>query len=93
MDFQTRNEIGETHVDSGTTRAVDAGTTRAHNVDETALYKPSQGILVNCSLRFVAFLLAFISAVVLGAAKETVIPSNSTMRSRVIKSTQFEAYV
>ncbi|KAJ1695227.1 hypothetical protein LUZ63_011925 [Rhynchospora breviuscula] len=87
MEAQTGTEMGATQPDTG------SGTTRAYNFNGPPPLKPNQGILVNYILRFVAFLLTFISAVVLGAAKETVILSNSTIQNGIIKSTQFAAYV
>ncbi|KAJ4805245.1 CASP-like protein [Rhynchospora pubera] len=87
MEAQTGTEMGATHSDTG------SGTTRAYNFNGPPPLKPNQDILVNYILRFVAFLLTFISAVVLGAAKETVILSSSTIENGVIKSTQFAAYV
>ncbi|KAJ3688482.1 hypothetical protein LUZ61_017646 [Rhynchospora tenuis] len=87
MEAQTGTEMGATQPDNG------SGTTRGYNFDDQRPPKPNQGILVHYILRFVAFLLTFISAVVLGAAKETVVSSNSTIENGIIKSTQFAAYV
>lgn len=57
------------------------------------LKRPDRSVLLGYILRSVAFLFAFVSALVLGAAKGTVILSNSTMRSGGVRSTQFPAYV